>query len=71
MRLLAHLRAKGTDKREGSLEPLVGRETEVNTGSFGKTPSRAEICWAPGSKITKNEEFWIREKGLWEKNLDS
>lgn len=68
VQLLAHLRASDIPM-EGIIEPLVGRETETNTGSFGKTLSKAEICWTPGSKVIMDGKFLIKKRGIWEFKL--
>jgi hypothetical protein len=65
VRLLAHTRV-GTSSRIGTIEPLVGRDTHTGTGSFGESPSTAEICWVPGSMAVEGEAFRIKEKGIWE-----
>ena len=68
--LLAHTYAKGLNNvSNGTIEPLVGRETE--TGSFtgfGKKLSNARICWTPGSTVTTMEaerKFQIQARGIW------
>ena len=64
--LLAHTDAEDfRDVQTGTLEPLVGRFTE-NNGAFGKSISRAQICWMPGSAVIKNEPFQILPKGIWQ-----
>lgn len=52
---------------QGRIEPLVGRVTDPKIASFGKTLSEAKICWEPGSILAEDGEFFIIEKGLWEK----
>jgi len=50
----------------GIIEPLIGRETNKNKG-FGDIISKADVCWAPGSKVKANTKFQILEKGIWKK----
>ena len=65
--LLAHTEAESLEKIEsGTLEPLVGRETNNNT-SFGKKVSQAHICWVPGTTITEEKTFQIQPRGIWER----
>ncbi len=66
--LLAHTTATDETEVAGTIEPLVGRVTQENTG-FGRTLSNAEICWVPGGKVKKNRTFQIKEKGIWELSL--
>ena len=64
-RLLAHTDTKSLkDVENGTLEPLVGRETMSNA-SFGKEISKARICWVPGTTITEEKTFQIQPKGIW------
>lgn len=64
-RLLAHTEAKSLEKVEnGTLEPLVGRETTDKTG-FGKIVSQAQVCWIPGCTITGEKTFQIHARGIW------
>lgn len=66
--LLAHTEAESLEKVEnGTLEPLVGRET-TGDASFGKTVSRAQICWVPGSTVSEEETFQIRPRGIWQRH---
>lgn len=62
--LLAHTIALEDMNVEGSIEPLVGRET--NYSGFGKVFSKPQICWIPGGKVTKETVFHIKDKGVWE-----
>jgi len=65
-RLLAHTDTKRLETVEnGTLEPLVGRETTDNT-SFGKSVSHAQICWIPGSMVSEDETFQIQPRGIWQ-----
>jgi hypothetical protein len=66
--ILAH--ALAADFQEGLLgpiEPLVGRETREAKG-FGRIVPKAQICWAPGSRITKESGLTvcIGCYGIWE-----
>lgn len=67
--LLAHTTAVDNGDVNGSIEPLVGRTTEKDTG-FGKILSSAEICWVPGGKVKKDEIFQIKAKGIWERHSE-
>lgn len=51
----------------GTIEPVVGRETDQLTGNFGKNCSSAQICWTPESKIKERVSIQIEKKGLWRK----
>lgn len=63
--LLAHTCAESVASN-GSIEPLVGRETETNNSvSFGKTFTYANICWAPGSTVIEEKTFQIMARGIW------
>jgi len=61
--ILAHALADGLNCK-GTIEPLVGRETDENKG-FGGVISKAEICWIPGSIVNANKIFNIYSKGIW------
>ena len=77
-RLLAHTRvstARGNSSnqnqivrqdREVAIEPLIGRETNGKTGFGGELSKQAEICWVPGGKVGKDEQFQILKRGIWE-----
>lgn len=67
--LLAHTYAEEADEGRGTIEPLIGRETTGNA-SFGKSITRAEICWTPGSKATTKEKFYVQQKGIWRRVVD-
>ncbi len=54
----------------GIIEPLVGRETETKTANFGKSCSKAKICWSPGSKVNGEISVQIKERGLWHRILE-
>jgi hypothetical protein len=49
----------------GPVEPLVGRETRSNAG-FGRTISRARICFAPGAQVARPISAYIGPYGVWE-----
>ena len=61
--ILAHSLANGLDCK-GTIEPLVGRETNESRG-FGGMISKAKICWMPGSIVKKGHEFEISSRGIW------
>lgn len=61
--ILAHALAEQLGCK-GTIEPLVGRETDENKG-FGGVISKAEICWIPGSIVNANKRFNIYSKGIW------
>lgn len=54
------------DLVEGSVEPLVGRETKPDT-KFGVHLSNARICYVPGSRVAKNTKVQIGPFGVWER----
>jgi hypothetical protein len=64
-RLLAHTFAKDVNST-GTIEPFLGRETQGSKGHGGSF-SDPKICWVPGSKVTQDETFQIKVKGIWEK----
>lgn len=54
----AHLPVKDNPSLKGDIEPLVGREWGTGKSGevgFGQKVSDAEICWVPGSVLTKKE----------------
>lgn len=66
--LLAHAIISNISAR-GSIEPVVGRETDVNNSqAFGCKLTRAKLCWVPGTIIDSTTEtpFQINREGLWE-----
>lgn len=65
-KLLAHTYADNFNAI-GTIEPVVGRETDNETGYFGKNCSKAQICWSPGSKVKEKISIQIEKKGLWKK----
>ena len=56
---------KAVEGVEGEVEPLVGRET-CPKGRFGVQVSEARICYAPGSKVSKEARFAIGRYGVWQ-----
>lgn len=52
--------------REVAIEPLIGRETNDKTGFGRELSKQAEICWVPGGKVGKDEQFQILKRGIWE-----
>ena len=53
-----HLPVLANLNLKGDIEPLVGREWEPGKNGkvgFGQKVSEAEICWVPGSALTKEE----------------
>jgi hypothetical protein len=63
--ILAHLKIKGAKEIDGDIEPLVGFEWSLERGP-GRSISKAEICWMPGSMVNTEQSFNICEYGLWE-----
>jgi len=61
--ILGHALVDGL-KCKGDIEPLVGRETKEK--GFGGNVSKAEVCYAPGSKVEIDTTFNISPKGIWE-----
>jgi len=61
--ILAHALVDGLDCN-GTIEPLVGRETDENKG-FGGVVSMADVCWAPGSYVKEKITYNILYKGIW------
>jgi len=65
--LLAHtLVVDGLDCN-GTIEPLVGRETDAHSG-FGGVISGATICWVPGSCVKEKTTFGISDRGIWKRH---
>jgi len=50
---------------EGTVEPLVGRETKPDT-RFGVHLSPARICYAPGARVEEATQVHIGPYGVWE-----
>lgn len=63
--LLAHACDPDTQRYDGVIEPLVGRETDTKTAGFGAHPSAAVVCWAPGTKTLREQDFRIGPYGIW------
>lgn len=64
--LLAHTLAHNVPA-SGMIEPLVGRETcTEDSQSFGRTLTKAQICWVPGSILQKATSFILHESGIWQ-----
>lgn len=59
----AHLEAADF-KAAGQIEPLVGREWDLNRGP-GRAHSDVLICWMPGSKTIRNYRAKVIEMGIW------
>jgi hypothetical protein len=51
---------------EGTVEPLVGRETKPDT-RFGVHLSPARICYAPGARVEEATQVRIGPYGVWER----
>lgn len=72
MRLPAHAPADGAttgraaDRLEGTIEPLVGRVTDPETGESGTRLSQARVCYAPGALAMADASFRVGAFGLWE-----
>ena len=63
--LLAHTVDPNNGDIIGTIEPLLGRETQKGTGFGESFPHDIEVCWVPGSKIAQNKPFQIQQKGIW------
>ncbi|MGA2985774.1 MAG: hypothetical protein ABSG32_18350 [Terriglobia bacterium] len=63
---LAHVPASGVQAR-GMIEPLVGRETQTDSRTYGRTLTRSGICWVPGSICEGTATFDFSEEGIWKK----
>jgi len=59
---LAHVPASGVRAR-GMIEPLVGRETQGDSGQFGRRLTPGRICWAPGSVCEDATALQFAEDG--------
>ncbi len=68
--LAADFNGQGQALREGvvdgPVEPLVGRETGPDS-RFGVRISRARICYAPGSRVSRDATVQIGRFGVWER----
>jgi len=74
-RLLAHTKTTDNLSAQGEIEPLVGREWRShNKDSQGNRVNHhagqyieySGLCWVPGSKVARSQNFVIQEFGLWE-----
>lgn len=71
-RVCAHVRAAGAVSVSGPIEPLVGREWRANNKEnpqrqhIGQHIAFDDICYLPGSLITKEASFLIGEGGIWQ-----
>ncbi len=62
--LLAHALVDGVSAK-GMIEPLVGRETERDSGHFGQRLTEACLSWVPGSIVECTQTLIIDALGLW------
>jgi hypothetical protein len=62
---LAHAIACGMECK-GAIEPLLGREFDAARGGFGGKHSSPDVCWAPGSRLTRTAKFRIGPRGVWQ-----
>lgn len=62
---LAHTLAQGVSA-SGSIEPLVGRETD-GSDRFGRRLTSAKVCWVPGSICETTLWFEFTPEGIWKK----
>ncbi len=61
----AHALARAVEA-QGQIEPLMGRETQgKDSRGFGRTLTRAGICWAPGSLVQRDTWFTVEPQGIW------
>lgn len=71
-RAWAHVRAAGAASVSGPIEPLVGREWRANNKEspqrrhIGQHLAFNEICYLPGSVVTKEASFLVGEGGIWQ-----
>ncbi|MGC8988672.1 MAG: hypothetical protein ACP5MD_00960 [Verrucomicrobiia bacterium] len=63
-RLLAHTKANNA-AIIGNLEPLVGREWRSD-GYAGQRIAFSGVCFSPGSVVTAEQHFTVKEFGVWE-----
>ncbi len=61
--IIAHALVDGLDCK-GTIEPLVGRETNDKKG-FGGSISSAEISYIPGGIVKESTRFSIQSRGVW------
>jgi hypothetical protein len=64
--LAAHTLAADAVDYEGTVEPLVGHETEMQTAQFGASLSSAVVCWIPGTRTLRDHRYRIGPYGVWE-----
>ena len=64
---IAHVVVDDETSATGSFEVVVSRTTDMEgkAGQFGRTLTKAEICWAPGSSFSDDGGFRIGSYGLW------
>ena len=62
--LLAHASWRGV-AGEGAVEPWLGRETDERAARFGARVGRAEVCWAPGTRLKEPARLAITRQGVW------
>jgi len=63
--LPAHALTDGVNA-QGQIEPLVGRETQMDSRRFGMHLTTAQLCWTPGSLLTSTAELVITQEGTWQ-----
>ncbi len=63
--LLAHTLIQHVEGR-GMIELLVGRETRRDSQRFGTELTRVQVCWMPGSVLSRPIFLQIRRDNLWE-----
>jgi len=51
---------------QGQIEPLVGRETQMDSRRFGMHLTTAQLCWVPGSLLTSTAELVVTKEGTWQ-----
>ncbi len=62
--LPAHTLVDGVNA-QGQIEPLVGRETQMDSRHFGIHLTTAQLCWTPGSLLTSTAKLIITQEGTW------
>jgi hypothetical protein len=69
--LLAHTRATNLFAR-GQTEPFVGREEpRQRQGHAGQHVKYEDICFVPGSQLTRAAKLAIGPNGIWEVAMPS
>ncbi len=63
--LYAYTLTNGFSKAQGSIEPLLGRETN-EAGAHGKVLKDARICWVPGAQVAQDAWLQIGNYGIWQ-----